>query len=296
MIVESAEGTVLRDGKHVVIQAPAEMRPGERVTVAVGALGARREAAAEIGCEIRYLLQTIIDRLGEDHAPLPDGQGWQASMTCQRLLWLLGLSDAERAFVDSAASAVREGEPGDAYETLLVFADWLEAEQGRGQNGLTIRRLVPEAGDVFVVTVPDSAGLLGVSATYAQVGRQIRDWCERNGRPVYVQAVREGVGVEWLPAERMRELGWVRAERSADFALRRVREEMNGEPEGAIGATGDPVAMIRRLKRQHAEQARTIERFQRENEALRSQLARTLVSGPPALEPTRFVKELMPGG
>jgi uncharacterized protein (TIGR02996 family) len=73
-----------------------------------------------------------------------------------RLLWLLDLSEGERAFVRAAAD-----QPCDL-DGLSVFADWLEeqqraeAERFREVAAAGIRRLNPQPGEVYAVSLPPS--------------------------------------------------------------------------------------------------------------------------------------------
>jgi uncharacterized protein (TIGR02996 family) len=77
-----------------------------------------------------------------------------------RLLWLLDLSERERAFVRAAAD-----EPCDL-DGLAVFADWLEERQRtdgarfREVAAAGIRRLNPQPGEVYVIRTPPTGSLV----------------------------------------------------------------------------------------------------------------------------------------
>jgi uncharacterized protein (TIGR02996 family) len=77
-----------------------------------------------------------------------------------RLLWLLDLSEGERAFVRAAAH-----QPCDL-DGLSVFADWLEEQQRadsarfREVAAAGIRRLNPQPGEVYVIRIPPTEGNL----------------------------------------------------------------------------------------------------------------------------------------
>lgn len=77
-----------------------------------------------------------------------------------RLLWLLNLSEGERAFVRAAAE-----NPCDL-DGLSVFADWLEeqqrveAERFRKVALAGMQRLNPQPGEVYVVRIPRFGGIV----------------------------------------------------------------------------------------------------------------------------------------
>jgi uncharacterized protein (TIGR02996 family) len=77
-----------------------------------------------------------------------------------RLLWLLDLSEGERAFVRAAAEA-----PCDL-DGLAVFADWLEEQQRADAERFRevalggMQRLNPQPGEVYVVRIPRFAGIV----------------------------------------------------------------------------------------------------------------------------------------
>lgn len=103
----------------------AEVARRERERSAEPPLAERRGAAAGWRREALALLKRIAAELGTP----PPGADFKPSPALgyvSRLQWLVGLSDAERAFVDAAATAALTLTPGAAYGDLMVFADWLE--------------------------------------------------------------------------------------------------------------------------------------------------------------------------
>lgn len=163
----------------------------------------------------------------------------------RRLLWLLGLSDAERAFVDAAATSAVEGRLADTHVDLAIFAEWL-GDQMRHADGVTIERLRFEDGDVVIVTVPDSAGLMAPSVAFEEIGRPLQNALLKMGRRVYVRAIRKGITVGNVDAGKIQELGWVRRK---DLLAHQVADR-------AVAAAYEQE--IDRLKRENAELRRAI--------------------------------------
>lgn len=95
-----------------------------------------------------------------------------------RLLWLLGLSDGERAFVEAAAEHARGGQPGEATIDLAVYAEWL-GDQLRHADAGVIGRLAPQTGDVLLVRHPDS---LATKREAAAFSASLEDGLRRLGR------------------------------------------------------------------------------------------------------------------
>jgi hypothetical protein len=175
-----------------------------------------------------------------------------------RLLTLLSLSDAERAFVRAAADARHD--PAEQYDALLVFADWLE-DQGREAVGARVRRLVPESGDVLVMTYRRSQNLASHLAreedeaqrnNLLDVGKAIADDLDKLGRQVYTVVLPEGFDLRTAMDH-----GLIRVEDYND-SWKSLRPLLDGEPEGKaeIGQIGlidrQAAALIARLKAENA--------------------------------------------
>lgn len=190
---------------------------------------------------------------------LPGSSGWEVQYPTvdgeafRRLFWLLGLSDAERGFVEAAATDATAGKPGEVFDGLAIFAEWLD-EFGREKDGCTVRRLIPEDGSVIVLTIPDDAGALALSRVFDEIGKPLQAALAKLGRRVYVQAVRASVGVQPLDEQRMRELGWMSLNEH-DSLFGGLSNELVGEPEDEMPSPtcNALTAMVQRLKRENAE-------------------------------------------
>lgn len=180
----------------------------------------RRAAVEEIHREIRDTL----DRLGESvRLGHEGGMEWSGTPSrlqldapafidhLRRLSWLLALSPAERAFVDAAASAVREGNAAEAYETLLVFADWLEEA---GKESSPIRRLVPQSGDVVGMTYPAIRPPALSADAAKQAARSVLEGIQARlagvGRDVSIVAMPDNWKLQVMREEEMYSQGWAR--------------------------------------------------------------------------------------
>jgi hypothetical protein len=137
----------------------------------------------------------------------------------ERLLWLLDLSEGERRFV----TALADDWAGD-FDGLSVFADWLE-DQGRPEDGIRVRRLVPRDGDVIVVRHPPGPRH---EAHCASV-QQMLDALAARGVRVWAVTMSDDMTLETAPPAAMRAAGWVRA---VDVAhrLRHLAEQVAGNP------------------------------------------------------------------
>lgn len=198
------------------IGAGATITVGNRVTPVNPSVEMRRGAAEGLRGEILARLRTIegfvrsarrvgaVEMVVAEHQPSADGTAVMETLNTakfvkliERLLWLLGLSGGERAFVHAAASSVRAGDVAGAYEGLMVFADWLE-DAGRTADAGELRRLVPETGDVLVVCAPAEAPKIRMApgeTEYAKAQRAataMMDHLTRLGRDVCVAAVPHG--------------------------------------------------------------------------------------------------------
>ncbi len=283
----------------VKIQAPANLRPGETYTVegVTPTEEQRREAIDGIRAEVLALLESILRQLSKEPLittlprlePVDDlaAEALQAALEQQqaggylvisetakytpgplvevtrRLLWLLGLSDAERAFVDGVATSVRKGTPADAVVELAIFAEWL-GEQFRHADGSAIEALIPPDGAIVVVTVPLDSPNDAVSKAYAEIGVPLKDALERLGRRGYVCAVREGNTIRLPSRGEMRQLGWLQTDEAFDATT--LGQVIRDEPEAIKGrrVVDNATDVITRLKWENA-------MLRSENADLRSQ-------------------------
>lgn len=115
--------------------------------------------------------------------------------------WLAGLTPQERSFVRACAAAPRD------YLGLLQFADWLQDEQGRDADGMAIRRLCPDKGDVLVVTYPAKEE---ASWRAKRLAESILRELVKLGRKLVPVILPEGWSAETLDPAQLREAGWVR--------------------------------------------------------------------------------------
>jgi hypothetical protein len=151
----------------------------------------------------------------------------------ERLCWLLGLSDGERRFVAALAD-----DAGD-FDGLSVFADWLE-DQGCTADGARVRRLVPQDGDVIVLTRPDAGAERRTHERWVRRADDLRAKFLASGRDVRVLVLPHGSGADALPADAMRAAGWVRAkdaERAVAAAIRASLSD-DSDPEAADPEAG----------------------------------------------------------
>lgn len=142
----------------------------------------------------------------------------------QRLLALLSMSPGERAFVTAIADAVVAGEPIEAWDQLAIFSDWVAENLNAGENH-PIRLLRPRTGDVLVTyhqtgQSPEASKAMRVIA--CELTKDLEAELRKRGIDVaFHAALPTGWSIERLPANRMRNAGWVRVEE----AQRMVREE-----------------------------------------------------------------------
>lgn len=211
----------------------------------------RRAAAEELKEQIAATLDGIANSVKDvmlSYAPRPAKLA-DVFAGLRHLAWLLGLSDAERSFVDAAATATQSGDLSSAYEMLMVFADWLE-DQGRVKDGVEIRRLVPQNGDVIQLIYRKGVPLEEARDAARQLGTMLREHLAMIGRDVLFVAGPEGWELEKFPDDDMRRLGWVRLEESTELS-----RELQGQPEqdgsGSLICT-KLLKMIRRLKSESA--------------------------------------------
>ena len=190
----------------------------------------RRAAADEIHVEIWKTIDLLAETIRLGHQ---GGMEWSSTPSelkvdapafvdhLRRLHWLLGLSDAERRFVDDAASAAVGGRTTDAYESLMVFADWLE-DNLRTEHGGAIRKLTPQDGDTLVINYPkgDMDARRAIQRYFLEVQEKLREM----GREVSFVVLPEGLSVIQASAAEMALNGWARASDLA--ALRREAEEL----------------------------------------------------------------------
>lgn len=216
------------DGEKARRQATEDLR-----AEALSLLGEVREAFAQMmnppvvhysvqpredSEEARKLAQELLQHMAMGQAIVwPEGFNCTASPALiqmnaliSRLMWLLGLSDAERGFVEDATSQATDGELDGVYETLLVYADWLD-DQMRTKDGAEIRRLVPQHGDVVVWRCPRAVN----PQQAMKVGKEVMSAVSANlkamGREVVCVCLTHDWDVSTLDEGQMRELGWERS-------------------------------------------------------------------------------------
>jgi len=186
------------------------------------------EASGEADLEAaRIAVRAAIERETAGYTvTLPGGATYKIAPAVRELLgkiarlsWLLGLCDAERSFIDSAASAATSGDPTGLHETLMVFADWLE-DQGRQAHGAEVRRLVPQRGNILLLTVPRGADTEREEVLNG-IGRRLDQFLRDVGRECYIVKVQEGATIPILDEAAMRRLGWERCD-----DVRRLKETM----------------------------------------------------------------------
>ena len=108
------------------------------------------DARAEALHEVKGILAALAE-LNRMHAQAEKLTGQRlanfigAEKVLGRLAWLLGLSPAERAFVQEAAEKAADLKARD--DVFMVFADWLE-DQGRGPHAGAVRRLARATPEV----------------------------------------------------------------------------------------------------------------------------------------------------
>ncbi len=136
----------------------------------------------------------------------------------RRLLWLLALSEQERAFVQATLDVVLDA--GRAWGELSVFADWLE-ENLRFDDATLVRRLVPQDGDVLTFIVRGD-----LTARERRVARGcIQSAITRlrsRGANVGCLVLGDGLDLAFLAEEKMADQGWVPAQH-----LAQLREQNN---------------------------------------------------------------------
>lgn len=165
-----------------------------------------------------------------------------------RLAWLLGLSDEERAFVEGVAAAASR--PDEAYEMLMVFADWLEDRMRAAEAG-GMRRLVPQTGDLLVCTYSGQRG--GEAEYHARESMtQVVRLLFGLGRDVACVVVPEGVSVTYVDPKELERAGWVRKDEHGE---RLLRDALADQPDlYQVGTIGQQAAyLIDSLKRENAE-------------------------------------------
>jgi uncharacterized protein (TIGR02996 family) len=119
----------------------------------------------------------------------------------ERLCWLLGLSGGERRFVTALAE-----DAGD-FDLCSVYADWLE-DQGRPEDGIRVRRLVPRDGDIIVMRYPEGAyEYQDVLKTLSAVEGHLK----ARGVDIFALALHDHDDLTALDPDAMRAAGWVRA-------------------------------------------------------------------------------------
>lgn len=198
-------------------------------------------AAAEIQAEIRQILEALtsapvlVQHPARPGAAAPDrdealaaleahrrqaslivpqaaGRMTDWSAPLARLAWLLGMSDGERAFVRAAADA-RVREDADRFETLAVYADWLE-ESGRPADAGAVRRLALHDGDVVVLYADATryCGEAGYRAAVHGACNDVEAAARTLGLRVFCTICASGVALTRLSPQAMQEAGWRRAE------------------------------------------------------------------------------------
>ncbi len=200
---------------------------------------------AQVAAEIRQILKDFhrlnVTMTRQEAQKIPDPVA-----SFERLIWLLELSPEERQFVRELAERPR------GYSTFLIFRDWLD-DCGRHADAGEIERLVPQKGDVLVVTFPkDEVNSTAIPKNRAIAQKLIEDINERLApfdRQVQGIGLPDNWKIENLTPEMMREQGWIsHEEQTLGFA--RLIEELEGQPENQPGRTMSEMllAMIRRLK------------------------------------------------
>ena len=166
--------------------------------------------------------------------------------TLAELHALLGLSATERGFLQDAGTAALTRDLPEVYDVLSVYTDWLDEQMGREKDGVTIRSMTPQTGDVVVLTYQPIGTL---SSDVTKLVRGLENWCGGMGRPVHFVALAEGQALQRLDEPTMRRLGWMRTSQYLG-AWGDLANELTGEPEDIIGAQGPEqmLKMIRRLK------------------------------------------------
>lgn len=204
------------------------------------------DLAAEAVAEVRGILADL-RRRGEEHRHFTK----ETSSRLERLAYLLGLSPAERAFVQEAAEANRSGDPLAADTALAIFADWLE-DEGRTEDGKRVRRLLLEDGDVMILVAHHTTSEQQVRQAN-QAAMLMQEAIRKAGKGVLVRFIQEPEqSVERLGREQMRQAGWVRQEEQ-EAIFRELAGTLEGQPESRDGGltTDLLVRMIDRLKREN---------------------------------------------
>ncbi len=127
----------------------------------------------------------------------------------QRIAWLVGLSDAERAFVSAAAEQSEGADYGGLIDTLLVFSDWL-VDMGMQSQSVEVRKVVPNDGDVLIITQKYMTPSRRKEIVEC-VAQPLVDAMANRGRNVFCVVADGSTSIESLDAEEMRRQGWVRA-------------------------------------------------------------------------------------
>lgn len=169
--------------------------------------GVRKEmltVVREMPVLIKWALSEIKERWGsEDVEDCPSLRELWCSFN--RLIWLLGLPCEEAAFVREAAA--RATSPGEAYDGLLVFADWLE-DALRPQHAEAIRRLVPADGDVLVIRFDQKIGPAERKRLRDSVNT-MEDRLRKSGRNVHYVAIGHGWDLDRLSPAQILDSGLV---------------------------------------------------------------------------------------
>jgi len=174
-----------------------------------------RTPDADVSPEQDFLRQLQHRQFSDRVMVLPHGTTLSPSpnlAALSRLLWLLDLSEGERAFVRAAAD-----QPSDL-DGLAVFADWLEEQQRVDSERFRevalagMRRLNPQLGEVYVVRRPGATAARQDDFTVAYL-HSLWHACH-NGASLMILDPDESLSM--LTDEQLAAAGLVRKERLAE--------------------------------------------------------------------------------
>lgn len=165
----------------------------------------RAQAPEELAAEVRHELGMMLQRWPGSpgtHAETVVNRVPDLIESLCRLHALLGLSRTERDFMHDATTATEVHGPAAAYPILEVFADWLE-DRLKPAEASAVRRLVPQRGDVLVLTYapPEGEPSGYVRRVNEEAARPLHEFFSRRGYEVQVIGLAEGWGLEQLDME-----------------------------------------------------------------------------------------------